>query len=264
MNDTFNLKRFGWLFKKTLMERPMQLIGLSGLSLAIVLLSYAIGKITGGFDVGQNASFMIGLVGGGCFLASLVYAYFFSNASGSSFLTLPASHFEKWLCGILITGVLYVSIFLLFYRVVDMAFVTVYHNGLDPKGPFYKELYEAVQIFPLDGFVAKNCFIMFLNFAGGMFVGSLYFNKAGFIKVALIICSIFFGSFLVDFLIANIFLENVQNTVPYYLAWIKVGNETGRLELPANILKAVNISILYIIPFILWTLAYVRLREKEF
>ena len=28
MNDTFNFKRFGWLFKKTLLERPVQMTGL--------------------------------------------------------------------------------------------------------------------------------------------------------------------------------------------------------------------------------------------
>ena len=70
---------------------------------------YAFAKFTGGFEVAQNAAFLMGLIGGGCFLASFVYSHFSSNASGSSYLTLPASHFEKWLCGVIITGVLYVA-----------------------------------------------------------------------------------------------------------------------------------------------------------
>src|SRR6187402_2748030 len=100
MNDTFNITRFGWLFKKTLLERPAQLIGLIILSMALSLVVYAFAKFTAGFETAQMATFMLGLIVGGCFLASLVYGYFGTNASGSSFLTLPASQFEKWLCGV--------------------------------------------------------------------------------------------------------------------------------------------------------------------
>ncbi len=264
MNNIFSNKRFGWFFKKTIMERPVQLVGFVVLTLALDLLIYAFAKFTGGFEVAQTSSFILGLVGGGCLLASFVYGHFSSNASGSSFLTLPASQLEKWLCGILITGILYVVIFLLFYRTMDLIFILIYHNSLDPKGPFYKEMYDAVQIFPFNGFVAGKAFEMFLNFGGGMLVGSLYFNKASFIKVALIACGFCFGAFLLNLFIANLFFKNVENAFPYYLVWITVGKDRGRLELPGNALSTVGITFQYIIPFILWGLAFLRLREKEF
>jgi hypothetical protein len=264
MNDTFNITRFGWFFKKTLLERPAQLIGLIILCMAFSLLVYAFSKFTGGFEVAQNATFMLGLIGGGCFLASFVYGYFGTNASGSSFLTLPASQFEKWLCGIIITGVIYVAIFLLFFRFVDSTFVSIYHNSLDPKSPFYKELYDSVQLFPFDGFVASKGFMMFTNFGGAMLVGCLYFNKAAFIKVALILCGLCFGAFLFNLLIANLFFDHVDNAFPYYLVWITFNKDKGRLELPSNALNIINIVFQYIVPVILWVLAYVRLREKEF
>jgi hypothetical protein len=264
MNDIFNLRRFGWLFKKTIMERPVQLGGFVVLTLAMVLLVYAFSKFTSGFDVAQNASFILGLVGGGCLLASFVYSHFSTSANGSSFLTLPASQFEKWLTGIIITGVIYVVIFLLFFRMIDLIFISIYHHSLDPKGAYFKELYDAVQVFPFDGYVAGKCFMMFFNFAGAMLVGSLYFNKASFIKVALIVCGFCFGAFLLNLFIANVLLKNVDNAFPYFLVWITVGKERGRLELPADILNAVSISFQYIIPVILWVLAFIRLREKEF
>ncbi|MCW3106769.1 MAG: hypothetical protein JWQ09_1275, partial [Segetibacter sp.] len=119
MNDTFNIKRFGWLFKKTLFERPAHLLGLICLTLVITLLFYAIFRYWATWDVGQNGSFIIGFIGGGTFLASFVFNYFTSNASGSSYLTLPASHFEKWLCAVLITGVIFTFTFLVFYRIID-------------------------------------------------------------------------------------------------------------------------------------------------
>ncbi len=115
MRNVFDIRRFALLFKKTIMERPAQLSGLIGLMLVIIFILYFIFKTVVGFGAAQNIAFIWGLAGGGCFLASFVFGYFSSNANGSSYLTLPASHFEKWLCGVLITVVLYPLVFLLFF-----------------------------------------------------------------------------------------------------------------------------------------------------
>src|SRR6185312_2498988 len=115
MNNTFQLKRFGRLIKKTLFERPVQMFGLTALLLALSLILYSVIKTFGGFGPAQNITFIWGLAGGGFFLASFVFGYFSSYSMGSTFLTLPASNFEKWLCGVLIAGVFYPIIFLLFF-----------------------------------------------------------------------------------------------------------------------------------------------------
>src|SRR5205085_1195245 len=139
MNNTFDLKRFALLFKKTVLERPIQTVGVTGLLLVLSLILYTVAKKLAGFNAARNLTFIWGLSGGAFFLASFVFGYFNTNASGSSYLTLPASFFEKWLCGVLIAGLLYPVIFLLFYHLIDLAFVTMYHNSLDPSYPFYKQ-----------------------------------------------------------------------------------------------------------------------------
>src|SRR6476659_4671666 len=131
MNNIFNVKRFSLLLKKTLLERPVQTFGVTALLLTLVFMLYTIAKSLAGFSAAQNLSFIWGLPGGGFFLASLVFGYFHSNAIGSSYLTLPASRFEKWLCGVLIVSILYPLIFLVFYRIIDSSFVALYHNSLD-------------------------------------------------------------------------------------------------------------------------------------
>ncbi len=265
MNNTFNIKRFAWLFKKTLLERPVQLLGLIGLILIIDLLLYAIGtNINMVWDAVQELTFILGLVGGGSFLAAFVFNYFSSNATGSSYLTLPASSFEKWLCGVLIAGVIFTFIFLVFYRIMDTAFVELYHKSLNPKGPFYKETYEHVHIFPYDGFVASKTYMMFVNFTTAMLVGALYFNKAAFIKVALIICGLFIGGMFLNDIMAKMLIDNVEKGLPYYGVFITVGKEFGKILLPSYASKAVDICILYIIPAVLLVTTYVRLSEKEF
>ncbi len=264
MNNTFHAKRFGRLVKKTLLERPMQTLGLIGLLLTLSLILYSIIKTFGGFNPAQNITFIWGLSGGGFFLASFVFGYFSSNASGSSFLTLPASNFEKWLCGVLIAGVFYPVIFLLFFRLVDSSFVGVYHHGLDPADPFYRQLYQSVYIFDFNGFVAWKVYPMYAILAGFMLVGSLYFNKVAFIKTAIGISILIIGVIGINWLMATLFFGSINNAVPFNSVRMPAGKEEGTIELPRDFVDMINNSIWYVLPPILWLLAFTRLREKEF
>jgi hypothetical protein len=264
MNNTFNARRFWLFFKKTLLERPVQLFGFTALILAIVLIIYAVCKSQIGFTAAQNISFIWGLAGGGCFLASFIFSYFSSNANGSSFLMLPASSFEKWLCGVLIAGILYPLIFMTFYRLMDAGFVAMYHKSLDPSGPFYKNMYESVYVFPFDGFLAWKVYPMFIFFSGAVLLGSLYFNKVSFIKVAIIVCVICIGGFGLNWLFAKVFFGNINDAAPFNHVTVPVGKEEGSVQLPKAISNIYFYCIVYIIPILLWLLTYVRLREKEF
>jgi len=264
MNNTFHAKRFGKLVKKTLLERPMQTLGLTGLLLALSLILYSVIKTFGGFNPAQNITFIWGLAGGGCFLASFVFGYFSSNAMGSSFLTLPASNFEKWLCGVLIAGVFYPIIFLLFFRLIDSSFVTIYHHELDPAGPFYKQLYQSVYIFDFNGFVARKVYPMYWFLAGAMLVGSLYFNKVGFIKTAIGISILIVSEIGLNWLMATLLFGQVNNAVPFSSVRLPAGKAEGTIELPSGFVNIINDSLWYVLPSLLWLLAFTRLREKEF
>ncbi len=264
MNNLFNPRRFLLLFKKTLSERPTQMFGFTGMILALTLIFYAICKALAGFGAAQNISFIWGLAGGGCFIASFVFSYFSSNASGSSYLTLPASSFEKWLCGILIAGILFPLIFVLYYKLMDTCFVTIYHNSLDPAGPYYKMEYDSVYFFPLTGRVAVKIYTLFLVFSGAMFVGSLYFNKGSFIKTTLIGCLLAIGTYALNWLIARIFFGNVSDAFPFRYVSLFAGKSEGSVELPAKLASFYAYSFNFIVPLVLWVTAYIRLREKEF
>jgi hypothetical protein len=265
MNNTLNPQRFGLLFKKTLLERPMQMFGFTGLLLALILITYAITKTLSGFSMAQNLTFLWGLIGGSYFMASFVFSHFSSNSIGSSFLTLPASHFEKWLCGMLIAGILYPAIFMLFYRLMDASFVSVYHNGLDPAAPFYKERYESVNPLSFNGVFAWKVYPMFLFAISAMLTGSLYFNKAGLIKVSLVICGLLIGLYLVNHLFAKIVFGGViEEAWPFHFVMIPVGKAEGSILLPEKISDFAFYVVSYIFPAILFITSFIRLREKEF
>jgi len=264
MNNTFNLQRFGLLFKKSLLERPVQMFGFTGMLLALVLILYVVAKSLMGYNAAQNLSFIWGLAGGGCFLASFVFSYFSSNATGSSYLTLPASHFEKWLCGILIVGVLYPATFMIFFRIMDASFVALFHKSLDPAGPFYKQQYESVYLFSFNGIVAGKVYPMFLFLAGAMLIGSLYFNKVSFIKVSIVICVICIGSFGLNWLFAKLIFGTISDAALFNHVSIPVGKEEGSIELPERVGRIFDFSLKYIFTLLLWIFAFIRLREKEF
>jgi hypothetical protein len=264
MNNTFTIKRFGLLFKKTIAERPVQTIGVTVLLLLLSFILYVVAKRLSGFGAAQNLTFIWGLAGGGFFLASFVFGYFSNNASGSSYLTLPASYIEKWLCGILITGVLYPLIFLPFYHIMDTAFVAAYHNSLDPTSIFYKQQYESVYTFDLNGIVAWKVYSLFLMLTGSMLTGGLYFNKIPFIKTGIAFCIVLFAIVGINWLIASLLFDNVTDPGPYDHVTLAVGKEQGTLILPSDIENFFHYSLAFIIPAILWILPLSRLREKEF
>jgi hypothetical protein len=264
MGNIFVTRRFALLFKKTIMERPAQLTGLIGLMLAIIFILYFIFKSQLSFSAAQNIAFIWGLAGGGCFLASFVFGYFSSNANGSSYLTLPASHFEKWLCGVLIVGILYPLVFLLFFRMMDAGFVALFHRSLDSGSPLYKEQYNSVYIFSFTGRIAIKVYSTFFFFTGVALIGPLYFNKAAFIKTALVFCAICFAIFGLNWLFADLLFGQIDSAFPYRNVDILVGKEVGSVELPERAFAIVSSALAYCIPVLLWIVAYIRLREKEF
>ncbi|MBK7938154.1 MAG: hypothetical protein IPJ82_14175 [Lewinellaceae bacterium] len=265
MKDIFEFRRFFLLLKKTMLERPVQIAGFTGLMLLTSFALYAfcywpLGRL----DLAQSATFLAGLAVGGSYLASVVFGYFSNNARGYAFLTLPASGFEKWLCGVLVTGVLYPAVFILFFSIMDRAFVALYHNGLNPTAANYALMTRYAQVFALTGPVAQNVYTLFFVFAGAMLVGTLYFNKVSFVKVALILFGLFFFLYTFNFGIAKALMGDIGNAMPFQFVAVRAGYDFERIELPENWSGAVEMAIRYVFPASLWLIALVRLRDKEF
>ena len=264
MNDTFSLQRFPLLLKKTITERPIQNIGVTLLLLILSLILYVAAKEFAGFGVAQNMTFAWGLAGGGFFLASFSFGYFNSNACGSSYLTLPASFLEKWVCAMIIVGIVYPVIFLIVYHLIDMVFVAAYHNSLDPTSPFYKQQYDSVSQFSLNGIIAWKVYTMFLLLTGAMLTGGLYFNKTAFIKTGIIFCLLFIVLFGLNWLLGILFFGSIKEAGIYDHVTLAVGKEEGILLLPSRVESFFQVGISYGLPAILWLVPLIRLREKEF
>ena len=121
-----------------------------------------------------------------------------------------------------------------------------------------------MQILPYDGFVFKTTLMMYLNFTGATMLGALFFNKGSFLKVALIFCGLLFSFYFLNMIVAKMMMSGVQNAMPYLWSWIRINNEDGRIEMNAGVLNVWKFCAFILVPSILWILALVRLREKEF
>ncbi|WP_316635955.1 hypothetical protein [uncultured Flavobacterium sp.] len=263
MNDVFDIKRFTWLLKKSVLEQPAMLIGLLAVTITITLLTYAIVQSMIGIGKAQLSAFILGFLVGGSFMASSVFGYFSSKSNGVSYLLLPASHLEKWLCGIIISGVLFVIIYLGFYRLIDVFFVNSYRNNLDHNAINYQILYNSVEIFSFNNSISRLVFATFFNISGAMLLGSLYFNKVSYIKVSLLICILIIGTYFLNLFFASFFFEHIDLAVPFRNIFLKVDKEIGIIDMPSAPANAASFAIAYLIPAALWVLAYLRLKEKE-
>jgi hypothetical protein len=260
MNETFQFNRFCKAFVKTIYERPVQILGLFLLSFSVVLLIYFLLKNIANFEIAQLFSFSIGLIGGGSLLASLVFGFFSDGASSASYLTLPASALEKWLCGSLIVVVIYPLCFLLFFRGLDACFVHWYHTGLNRQDPRYSVQYNAVYLFTY--YDAFPLIVFFFNAAGAMLIGSLYFNKISFIKVALVICGMYFFTILLNYLINAFLFKDMLHTYPFHTVILQTGTEQGIVGIPGYLSRIFDWVIICSPLFFLF-ISYIRLKEKE-
>lgn len=239
----------------------MQLLGTFVLSYSVATLIYFLLKSMGNFEVAQLLAFSIGLVGGGCLLASLVFGYFSDMASGASYLTLPVSALEKWLCAVLLVG-LYTGCFLLFFRELDRLFVHIYHSSLNKQDPRYQNQYNAVYIFRYFD-ESLEVFVFFLNAVTAMLVGSLFFNRVSFIKVSLVLCGLYFFTFFLNYIIGSILFKGMVRSFPFHSLSIRNGKEVGILVMPPAWSRLNDLISIYILPGILLLVSYIRLKEKE-
>jgi hypothetical protein len=142
--------------------------------------------------------------------------------------------------------------------------VDVYHNSLDPTSVFYKQQYESVYAFDLNGIIAWKVYSLFLMLTGAMLTGGLYFNKIAFIKTGIAFCILLFTIVGLNWLIANFLFDNVTDPGPYDHVTLAMGKEQATLLLPSGLESFFHYSMAFVIPVILWILPLSRLREKEF
>jgi len=271
MNNTFNINRFGLLLKRQWLDFGkiylISLVVLLGIVVGFYIYSIPSPLKDNNFDYDGNLDmrFRYGLflILGFIFISVVASSYFALLGQKSRAileLMTPASVFEKFLAGVVYTSVISLFSYLLIFYLTDLAFVKYLNGHLDafkgllPNNAIIKPVETIThQVFNDEGY-RKYCsyFFAFPFLITSIFLlGSVYFNRFHYIKTALSVM-VFIG--LASYLVVKLSIWLMEDKVASYHHFRKEDKDWILLLI---------LLVTSIITLIMWTIAYIRLKEKE-
>ncbi len=273
MNQFFSFKRFSLLVLKHWADNKKR-YGLSVLAFIGLLTTWFVFTILTGFDAQpmgkevQTITFFFTLFALGTFYASQYFSDLGSRAKGINFLLVPASAFEKLLCSLLYTILLFFVVFTATYYLVDVLMVGIAKAITATSGtggkPTVANVFDII-ILPFNNDTTVNFLLFFFSAQSAFLLGSVYFEKYSFIKT--IICG-FVGGFIL-FCFIYFFNEQLLPAGDYPKGFltsfrVRVDGINDRLvQIPAWIGQVLRFLVMYAIAPFLWIVTYYRLKEKQ-
>lgn len=205
MNQFFAPKRFSLLVLKHWADNKKRYT-LSLLAYVGLLITwYTFGLIIEGIPEGsglpeevQFTTFFFSLFAVGAFYASQYFSDLGWRDKGSHFLLVPASSFEKLLCSLLFTAILFPLLLIALFYLVDVAMVAIANSfaGNNPnlRRSTVANIFE-VALIRFNPDLAIYLLPFFFSIASLFLLGSVYFKKYNFIKTIItgfVVCLLFF------------------------------------------------------------------------
>lgn len=279
-NQTFSFARFMLLLNKHWMEnRKLYLLGLlalAGLSVTWFSFILLMTKFHGVPPFMQFLTYYLGLYFIGCLFANSTFAGLGNKAGGIEYLSVPASHLEKLLCGILFSVFLFFIAFTVAYYIVDIPIVRLSNRLFALQHPVWPGTKIMIgdnvlmNVFTGQGEpppFKDNIGLLYGFFAtqSAFVLGSVYFRRYSFIKTIVAV--------LILFLLGMFLIENViESSLPGggwrldgILEWVQYSSPgvPSIVRLPVWIERILVLLMEYSAPFIFWWATYYRLKEKE-
>ena len=273
MNQFFSFKRFTLLVFKHWADNKKR-YGLSVLAFIGLLIAWFVFTMLTGFDdemmgkAVQLITFFFALFAVGTFYASQYFSDLGSRAKGINFLLVPASAFEKLLCSLLYTVVLFFVLFTLSFYLVDLLMVTIANTLPGAEKPGGKSalinVFKVIILrFNRDSTI--NFLLFFFSVQSAFLLGSVYFEKYSFIKT---IISGFIAGFIL-FCFMYFFNEHLLPNGGFqsgFLTSYRVhvdGINDHLVQVPRWIGEVFLFLVMYAIAPFLWIVTYYRLKEKQ-
>ncbi len=277
MNNTFNISRFGLLLKRQWLEFGKIFLILLGVAFGVIVTFYGFAlwdvlfvprssvNISRVLTFREPLFFIFGFL----FItviASSYFAHLGQKPKAIIDLMIPASTFEKFLLGVVFTGVLATISYLLIFYLVDLSFVSKL-RGLytsvdqvsaftDRDGNTITKIDNLMYFFPQNIGGDKSFAPLYFTptFITSIFLlGSIYFNRFHYIKTAISVM-----------LFAGIWAAIIGKSAKWLFE--------NRIQVREVIGEGYNgrdqaevwFSIFFaVLTLIFWAFTYVRLKEKE-
>jgi len=224
----------------------------------------------------QYATYYCGLFLVGCLYASTIFSELGDKSRAIQYLSIPASHLEKLLCGILFGVILFFIAFTIVFYIVDIPMVSLANRVISSEKQHWPNNYlpigsVGVLNFWDNGWAPimdrKYHLFLFAYFAiqSAFLLGSVYFARWSFIKTVVTLL-----------LFWVLFILYAQKGIAEHLPGGWHGHDLVRwsnnsedprsqriVALPDTIEKIFVVLMQFSVPPIFWIITYFRLKEKE-
>jgi len=257
MNNTFDYARFGKLFRKHTVENYKSYLMSAGVLCGCIILFYSylfsVDKKGGSFEI-QMIAFVVFYLAGGTIFTSTIFSDYGQSREAVAALTLPASHFEKFLIGWLYSFLIFTGIFLLCFYAIDIPFV----NG--------SKLFSGEKKI-LDLFNEREVYYVFFIYAmlhAFAMYGAIFFKRLHFIKT---VCLFFLFLLILTMfhhqLMKSLIAQEIHVQVPFEGFQVRENGNFFRIELDKD-LNSYYATFLFIgLSLALWAGTYFQLKEKQ-
>ncbi|HTE26085.1 hypothetical protein [Flavitalea sp.] len=283
MNQVFDFNRFTLLVSKHWSEnRKKYLLGLVAMAGMLFFWYSFVLLFSSERGIGtemQMLTFFFGLGILGCFFGSMLFNELSSGPKAMNYLSFPASHFEKLVCGLLYGVVFFFISYTVIFYIVDFAMVN-FGNSIasEPRnlGEAIEKPAKVINVFGRNSETLgttndePNPFRVFilayLAVQSAYILGSVYFAKFSFIKttialacVALVI-TLFVGKALYPMLPEGGFYSGLTS----FRVYANGNFDNAKL---VTLPEWIDDILLFLLQFafapIFWIVTYFRFKEKE-
>jgi hypothetical protein len=268
MNQTFDIHRFTLMLKLDLAEKGRNMLLLATMlivAILLMLLPITMSKEWSGFREALHiiALFCV-LLFGSTFYTSYAFTQYSSPSTGIAALLVPASKLEKFLSSLLI-NLVFIIPFLLFFIKLHHVTIDIANAKLPVGGMKYNFL-------PAEVFTYFNYCYFILHSV--VFLGSIYFTKASYIKTAVFAFVTVLVVVFSNLGIANLFVGTTGKLVTFPMSGWKIWDSSNMYMIrdghakffhivhPANAMYAFQ-AFAALVTLCFWYISYLRLKEKE-
>ena len=204
----------------------------------------------------QTMLFVFVMSAAGSIFGSMIFADLGDKSKAIPALMLPASHFEKYLVGLIYSYFIFLAVFVATFYLADVIVVDIMKHELEED--------KVINVFDPNGKPAQ-AYVIFTLFHAFAFFGAIFFKKLHFIKTAILFFICFGLLFLINAYVLNmLFAAHTQFevTVPFGGISIVENDNFSRLVVTDDMFNYGKV-IFVIVILLFWTVTYFRLKEKE-
>ena len=256
MKKIFNPVRFGKLFIKHTTEHYKSYLMALGVLVGVLVLggSFLVYIIDAPLDrVAQSALFVIILMLAGTVYTSTIFSDLGDKKKAIAYLTLPASHFEKWLVAWVYSFLAFLVIYTTSFYLVALFLLNIKHVPGQAEGVINLLQKPHLQMVLIYAFLHSIAFW-----------GAVYFNKLHFIKTAFVLF-VFMGLLILfnKIVLTAMTGRNVDMAPPFGTLRFPESGRQVDISLPDARENPILFFLIVALTLILWVAAYYRLKEKQ-